>query len=154
VARHRLRGATHVYSGEQTPLSLSLPAILSRPIINLLVIGFMEFIAITFMGFTAVICGFFTAFIFRRLPVVLIVSISAVAGMATEVFMFGGNMNMRELFTAGLPSAIFGYVFHRLLYANTKPSNPAMKLILIFIAAVPVILLAVVLYVVYKISGP
>jgi len=31
VARHRSRGATHVYSGEQTPLSLSSPAILSRP---------------------------------------------------------------------------------------------------------------------------
>jgi len=31
VARHRLRGATHVYAGEQTPFSLSSPAILSRP---------------------------------------------------------------------------------------------------------------------------
>src|ERR1039458_5353390 len=30
VARHRLHGATHAYSGEQTPCSLSSPAILSR----------------------------------------------------------------------------------------------------------------------------
>ena len=30
VARHRSRGATHAYSGEQTPLSLSPKAILTR----------------------------------------------------------------------------------------------------------------------------
>jgi hypothetical protein len=30
VARHPSRGATHVYPGEQTPYSLSSPAILSR----------------------------------------------------------------------------------------------------------------------------
>ena len=31
VARHRSRGATHAYSGEQTPLLLSAKAILTRP---------------------------------------------------------------------------------------------------------------------------
>jgi hypothetical protein len=95
----------------------------------------------------------FTAFIFRRLPVVLIVSISAVAGMAAEVFMFGGNMNMRELFTAGLPSAFFGYVFHRLFYAKTKPSAYFRVGIFILTAALSALLVALVIFT-QKLAAP
>ena len=49
MARHRSRGATHVYSGEQTPVSLSSPAILSRPLALMRFISLLICLA-TFAG--------------------------------------------------------------------------------------------------------